>query len=186
MMATDFQLLYLKSKSSQNFVMTDGQSASLSRCQAPIWGPTPDFVTVTHSCGFVDVGCFLWREDGCVFYCCWSSPAQSFSSPSPAGVMTIFYSFRFDSTQAWRARSPSLYLLGAGWQSYAPRHRVSFPSPPATRKATVEVFELASRRGSTNSESEFTTGGLSPVSSSWRQAPWESRPAIFSTEPLRS
>jgi hypothetical protein len=29
------------------------------------------------------------------------------------------------------------------------------------------------------SQSYFTTGGLPPISSSWRQAPWESRPEIF-------
>jgi hypothetical protein len=28
---------------SESHVMTDGQSASLSWCQAPIWGPRPDF-----------------------------------------------------------------------------------------------------------------------------------------------
>jgi hypothetical protein len=28
------------------------------------------------------------------------------------------------------------------------------------------------------SQSYFTTGGLQPISSSWRQAPWDSRPAI--------
>jgi hypothetical protein len=34
----------------------------------------------------------VWWEDGSVV-CnwCWSSPAQSFSNPSPAGLMTIFY-----------------------------------------------------------------------------------------------
>jgi hypothetical protein len=30
------------------------------------------------------------------------------------------------------------------------------------------------------SQSYFTTGGLPPNSSSWRQAPWDSRPVIFS------
>jgi hypothetical protein len=29
------------------------------------------------------------------------------------------------------------------------------------------------------SQSYFTTGGLTPISSSWRQAPWDSRPVIF-------
>jgi hypothetical protein len=28
---------------SQSYVTTDGQSVSLSWCQAPIWGATPDF-----------------------------------------------------------------------------------------------------------------------------------------------
>jgi hypothetical protein len=55
----------------------------------------------------------LWvcwcREDGSIIYsCCWSSPAQSFSSPSPAGLMTAFYFLRFETPPTWRARSPYL------------------------------------------------------------------------------
>jgi hypothetical protein len=34
---------------------------------------------------------------------------------------------------------------------------------------------------SAQSQSQFTTGSLSPVSSSWHQAPWDSRPVIFSS-----
>jgi hypothetical protein len=49
----------------------------------------------------------LWREDGSVVYsCCWSSPAQSFSGPSPAGLVTTFCCLRFETPPAWRARSP--------------------------------------------------------------------------------
>jgi hypothetical protein len=35
--------------------------------------------------------------------------------------------------------------------------------------------------GSSKSETQsyFTTGGLQPISSSWRQAPWDSRPVIL-------
>jgi hypothetical protein len=37
----------------------------------------------------------LWREDRSVIYnCCWSSPAQSFSSPSPMGLLTILSQIR--------------------------------------------------------------------------------------------
>jgi hypothetical protein len=36
------------------------------------------------------------------------------------------------------------------------------------------------------SQSYCTTGGLRPISSSWRQAPWHSRPELFSTEHLLS
>jgi hypothetical protein len=32
------------------------------------------------------------------------------------------------------------------WPSYTPRHWVPFPSPPTTRRVTVEVFEPASTR----------------------------------------
>jgi hypothetical protein len=61
------------------------------------------------------MGRFLWREDGPVVYiCCWPSPAQSISGPSPVELATTFSSLRFET---------------------------SFLSPPATRRATVEVFD---------------------------------------------
>jgi hypothetical protein len=57
----------------------------------------------------------LWREDGPVVYnCWWSSPAQSLSGPSPAGLMTTFYCFRFETPPIWRARSLYLYPPGTG------------------------------------------------------------------------
>jgi hypothetical protein len=41
---------------------------------------------------FVDVECCLRREEGSVIYnCFWPTPAQSFSVPSPLGIVTIFY-----------------------------------------------------------------------------------------------
>jgi hypothetical protein len=44
------------------------------------------------SCGFVDLGRPLWREDGSVVCnCYWNSPAQSFLGPSPVGPVAIFY-----------------------------------------------------------------------------------------------
>jgi hypothetical protein len=68
-------------------------------CQAPIWGVRPDFYYCQDSCGFVDVGLWLWREDGSAVYnCCWPSPAQSFSGPSPLGLVTIFYCLRFETS----------------------------------------------------------------------------------------
>jgi hypothetical protein len=79
-----------------------------------------------------------------VYNCCWSSPAQSFSGRSPAGLMTIFYSLRFQTFPTWRARSPYLYPRGTGRPGYTPRHWVPFSSPPTTRRATVEVFDPAS------------------------------------------
>jgi hypothetical protein len=41
---------------SQSYVTTDGQSASLSWCQAPIWGLLLRSLLLSDSCGFVDVG----------------------------------------------------------------------------------------------------------------------------------
>jgi hypothetical protein len=37
----------------------------------------------------------LTRGWVCVYNCCWSSPAQSFSGPNPVGLVTIFYCLRF-------------------------------------------------------------------------------------------
>jgi hypothetical protein len=65
---------------------------------------------------------------------------------------------------------------GTGWPSFTPRHWVPFSSPPTTRRAMVEVFEAAFTRGS--SQRYFTIGGLLPISSSWRQAPWDPWPEI--------
>jgi hypothetical protein len=79
---------------------------------------------------------------GCVIYnCCWLLPSLSFSGPRPAGLTTIFYCVRFETLPTWRARFPYLYPPGTGWSTYTPRHWFPFPSPPTTRKATVELLE---------------------------------------------
>jgi hypothetical protein len=47
----------------------------------------------------VELGRPLWREDGSVVYnCCWPSPAQSFSSRSPVGLVAMFYCLRLDTS----------------------------------------------------------------------------------------
>jgi hypothetical protein len=103
----------------------------------------------------------LWRDYGSVVYnCCWPSPAKSFSGPSPAGLIIIFYWFRFESPPTWRARSPYIYTPGTRWPSYSPRHWVPFSSPPTTRRATVAVFEPASTR-----EHHVLAGGSSEIAS---------------------
>jgi hypothetical protein len=49
------------------------------------------------------------------------------------------------------ARSSYLYPPRTRWCSYTPRHLVPFLSPHTARRATVELFEHASTRGSTTS-----------------------------------
>jgi hypothetical protein len=62
-------------------------------------GLTTRFLLLSDNYGFPGVGCSLWREDGSVVYnCCWPSPAQSFSGPSPVGLVTIFYCLRFETS----------------------------------------------------------------------------------------
>jgi hypothetical protein len=81
--------------------------------------PKTRFMLLSDSRGFVDVGRLLWWEECSVVYnCCWSSPAQSFSSPSPAGLVTIFYCLRFETPPTWMTRFPNLYIPGTGWPSY--------------------------------------------------------------------
>jgi hypothetical protein len=48
---------------SESYITTDSQSASLSWNKAPTWGLQPDFLLLSDSCEFADVGCSLWRED---------------------------------------------------------------------------------------------------------------------------
>jgi hypothetical protein len=54
---------------------------------------------LSDSCWFVDVGRSLWREDGSVVYnCSWSLPMQTFSGPTPMGLVTIIYCLRFETS----------------------------------------------------------------------------------------
>jgi hypothetical protein len=85
----------------QSYITTDGQSASLCWCKAPIWDPRQIFLLIflklcLDSYGFVDVGRPLWRDVGSIvsIFCC-ALPAQSFSGLNPAGLMTIIYCLRF-------------------------------------------------------------------------------------------
>jgi hypothetical protein len=70
---------------------------------------------------------------------CWSLPLQSFSGPSPSGLMTIFYCRRFDTPPTWRARSQYLYPPVTGWSSYTPKHWFPVSSPPTIGRASVNV-----------------------------------------------
>jgi hypothetical protein len=68
---------------SRNYLTTDGQSSG-TRDQFLISFSSK---LSSDSCGFVVMGRPLWPEDGSVIYsCCWTSPTQSFSGPSSAGL----------------------------------------------------------------------------------------------------
>jgi hypothetical protein len=65
-----------------------------------------------------------WRKDGSVVYnCYWPSPGQSFSGPSPAGLMTMFYCLIFETPLTWR--DTSLYF-------YPPAGHGDLIIPPGT------------------------------------------------------
>jgi hypothetical protein len=74
--------------------------------------------TLNLNCEFIDVEHPFWREDGYVIHLYnffWTLPEQSLSSPRPAELKTICYSFQTSSTS--RTRSPYLYHPGIGWPS---------------------------------------------------------------------
>jgi hypothetical protein len=130
--------IYLPSQSqSQSYLTTDGQSVSLSWCQAPIWGVRSDFLLLSRSCGFVDVGRSLWRENGSAVYnCCWSSAAQSFLGPSPAGLVTYF------TVSDLRLPQPG----GPGTPIYTPHEQCGPVIPPATGFPFRHLLRLAGLR----------------------------------------
>jgi hypothetical protein len=53
------------------------------------------------------------------------------------------------------ARSPYLYRRRTEWPGYTPRHWFPFSSSPMTRRATVEIFDPASTRETSDSESQL-------------------------------
>jgi hypothetical protein len=135
-----FQLSTLNFKlsiQSQSYFMIGGLlPISLSWRQAP-WDSRPVFFLQLNTCS---------HRPSAVYNCCWSSPVQPFSGPSPSRLMTAFYCLRFETPPTWRARSLYLYPPGPGWPGYTLRHWVPFLSPSMTRRAMMEVFDPASTR----------------------------------------
>jgi hypothetical protein len=117
---------------SQSYVTTDGQSASLSWFQAPIWGLLPDLCYCLTFEVFLMWGALSDERMG-LPNCCWSSPAQSFLGPSATELVTIFFCLRFETPSTWRARSPYLYSPESGCPSHTSRHWV----PPPTRHYSI-------------------------------------------------
>jgi hypothetical protein len=71
-------------------------------------------------------------------------------------------------------QSPYLCPLGTWWPRYTPRHWVPFLSPPTSRRATVEVFEPVSTRGTLSlwwSSSRSLLPATSRHTHTWHRAP---------------
>jgi hypothetical protein len=128
-------------------------TASLSSCQAPIWGLRPDFYYCQIVADLLMWGALSDERTGLPFTIA-AGPRQRILSwvRIPSGLVTIFYCLRFEAFQTWRARSSYLYPPGIGWPSYTPR---------------------------SESESYITTDGQS-ASLSWNKAPiWGLRPDFY-------
>jgi hypothetical protein len=127
--------------------MTDGQSASLSWCKAPIWGPRQDFCYCHPVAGLLTWGPLSDERMGRSFTTAGGPRQGSHSGVRVARDSWPYFTVsRFETPPTWRARSPYLYLRGTEWHRFAPRNWVPYPSPPMIRRATVEVFEPASTR----------------------------------------
>jgi hypothetical protein len=105
---------------SEPYVTTDGQSASLSWNKAPIWGLRPDFYCSQTATDFLMWGALSDERTGLSF-------------TIAAGP---------------RQRSPSRVLVPWDSRPYftVSDSRLSFLSPPTTRRAMVEVFDTTSTR----------------------------------------
>jgi hypothetical protein len=126
-------------------------------------GFTTRFLLLSDFCGFVDVGRSLWRENRSpVYNCCWASPAQSFLSPSPTGLVTIFYCLRFETPSIWRARSPYLYPPGTGWPSYTPSTGFPFCCLNCQVKVKVKVMLWPMVQSASPSWNKAPIWGLRP------------------------
>jgi hypothetical protein len=89
---TESQLLY------------DGGLISSSWRQAP-WDSWPVFFKL-NTCSYSPyVTSSLTRGRVCYLNCCWPSSSQSFSGPSPSGLMSTFYCLRFETPPTWKTRS---------------------------------------------------------------------------------
>jgi hypothetical protein len=105
------------------------------------------------------------------------------------GLMTTFCCLKFETPQTWRIRFPYLYPPGTGWPSYTPQALGSLFITSYNSQGYNGGIRPCIHMGS-----QWLTKSRSQVrlrlmvyhqSSSWCQAPWDSRPeTFFSAEPL--
>jgi hypothetical protein len=104
-------------RKSESYVTTDGQSASLSRYKAPIWGLRPDFYYRRTVAGLLMWGALSDERTGLIA----AGPCQRSHSLVRAPLDSRPYITPSDL-------------------------RLPISSPPTTRRVTVEVFDPASTR----------------------------------------
>jgi hypothetical protein len=136
----------------QSYVSTDGQSASVSWCQANIWGPRPDFCYYHTVSNLLMWGVLPDEKKGLSFTIA-AGPHQRSHSRVRVPRDSWPYFTVLDS-KFLQPGGPDLriYILqehGGRWPSYTPKQWVPFSSPPTTGRAMVSVFEPVSAPGLT-------------------------------------
>jgi hypothetical protein len=130
---------------SQSYVTTDGQSASLSWCQASIWGPRPDF----YYCQTV-AGLLMWsvvsNERTDLLFIIAAGPRQRSHSQVRVPRDSLPHFTVSDSRLPQSGGSdPRIYIpQEQGGPVIPPRHWVPFLSSPTSHRTTMEVLEPTS------------------------------------------
>jgi hypothetical protein len=107
-------------------VMTDGQSASLSRCEAPIWAQRRDFYYCQTVIGLLMLGALFDNRKGLLFTIA-DGPHQHSHSQVwiHSGLIITFYHLTFDTLQSGGKSTP-IYI----------------PPPPENRVAQLNPQAL--------------------------------------------
>jgi hypothetical protein len=167
---------------SQNYITTDGQSARLPWCQAPIWGPKPDFYHCQTIAGLLMWGALSDERTGLLFTIV-AGPLQR----SHSRVRVLGDSWPYFTVSDSRFPQPG----GPGPRIHVAQGQVGPIIPPGTGFPFLRLLRLAGLRWRystpptrgderlSKSQNYFTIDVLPSISSSWRQAPWGSRPEIF-------
>jgi hypothetical protein len=96
-------------KESESYVTTDGQPASLSWNKSTHLGLTTRSLLLSDSCGFVDLGRPLWRENGPIVHnCSWPSPAHGHILLSQIQDFPFHRLLRLAGSR-WRYSTPPLH-----------------------------------------------------------------------------
>jgi hypothetical protein len=192
----------------QSYVMTDGQSASLSWCQAPSVAQDQIFVSVRQLlvcwCGTPSL------TSGQVSFMIAAGPCQcshfgskshgihdliipsQIPDPHLEGQVSVFIPPRNRVAQLHSQAQGSLSIASYGQHGYSRGIQTQLHAGDSCRPLPAQWFLVPSTTGHMTifycqSQSYFMTGSLLPISLPWHQAPWDmTNGYFFDTEPLWS
>jgi hypothetical protein len=137
----DCDKLYKDCSESQSHVTTDGQSASLSWCQAPSGSQDQIFFYCQTVAGLLTPS-LTWERICRLQSLLTLASAVNLSGPGPAGFMIIFYSLRSETPQVPVFTSPrdgvaQLYSLAVGSLLVASNNSRGYGGVTASTRTTL-------------------------------------------------